>query len=282
MEIPKKDDKNQRLGVTFHRTFPLNRPAIIQILRTSSAKKEAKKVSRIEFTENTTLGSIYLESMPRWGWGSGLLTFEKSLTAFGKYSCEYDSLLDQPGTQWLMHYHLSAPHGPGPTFWHEAVTRLFYAGNIFTAEELAETIGNFIWQTENRILAKRSVQSTATIFLGTYLKPDGLNKIRLLEATESGRYRVCEPNPAPIWAIACALVDYWQANYPGRLGIGLDMLSESPFIKLFLIGQSRLMEVLQAMQEAGYVEIHRTAPPYQVVLVRQDTEGLLNKLYGTD
>ena len=41
------------------------------------------------------------------------------------------------------------------------------------------------------------------------------------------------------------------------------------------MGKSRPMEVLQAMQEVGYVELHRTAPPYQVVLVRQDTEGLL-------
>lgn len=181
-----------------------------------------------------------------------------------------------------MHYYLSAPQGPGPSFWHEAITRLFFIGNIFTSEDLVEAIGNHIWQTENRILAKRGVQSTATVFLGTYLKPEGLNKIHILETTDSGRYRVCEPAPAPIWVIACALVDYWLANYPDRLGISLDTLADSSFLKIFLMGKSRLMEVLQAMQEVGYVELHRTAPPYQVVLVRQDTEGLLKKLYGTD
>lgn len=180
-----------------------------------------------------------------------------------------------------MHYHLSAPQGPGPAFWHALISTLFYAGAYFKAEDIADAIGNFVWQSENRTLASRSVQSTATIFLGTYTKPEGLNKLRLLETTESGRYRVCEPTPAPTWAIAYALVDFWMANYPKRLGIGIDVLLDSSFPKLFLIGRKRLVEVLEAMQEIGYVQLHRTAPPHQVVLIRQDTEGLLNKLYGT-
>lgn len=279
---PSNKNENPRLGITFHRTFSLNRPAIGQILRIQNDRKATGGISRKELNEKSNLGSIYLESMPRWAWGSGLLNYDKSSSKFGSYSYQFDPLTEQLGTQWLMHYFLSAPQGPGPSFWHEAVIRLFFTGNIFTGEDLIEAIGNHIWQTENRILAKRGVQSTATVFLGTYLKPEGLNKIHILETTDSGRYRVCEPAPAPIWAIGCALVDYWLANYPDRLGISLDTLADSSFLKIFLMGKSRLMEVLQAMQEAGYVEIHRTAPPYQIVLVRQDTEGLLKKLYGTD
>jgi hypothetical protein len=279
---PSNKNENPRLGITFHRTFSLNRPAIGQILRIQNDRKATGGISRKELNEKSTLGSVYLESMPRWAWGSGLLNYDKSFSKFGTYSYQFDPLTEQLGTQWLMHYYLSAPQGPGPSFWHEAIIRLFFTGNIFTGEDLVEAIGNHIWQTENRILAKRGVQSTATVFLGTYLKPEGLNKIHILETTDSGRYRVCEPAPAPIWAISCALVDYWLANYPDRLGISLDTLADSSFLKIFLMGKSRLMEVLQSMQEAGYVEIHRTAPPYQIVLVRQDTEGLLKKLYGTD
>ena len=281
MELTNKNE-NQRLGITFHRTFSLNRPAIRQILKILSDRNLKNGISRKELEENSDLGSIYLESMPRWAWGSGIMSYDKSLSIFGTYSNQFDPMLEQLGTQWLMHYHLSAPQGPGPSFWHEAITRLIFTGNIFTGEDLVEAIGNHIWQTENRILAKRGVQSTATVFLGTYLKPEGLNKIHILETTDSGRYRVCEPAPAPLWAISYALVDYWLANYPDRLGISLDTLADSSFLKIFLMGKSRLMEVLQAMQEVGYVELHRTAPPYQIVLVRQDTEGLLKKLYGTD
>lgn len=271
------ENTSRRLSLTFHRTFSLSRTAISDILLVTSSTP----LSRKTLSTGTKLGSIYLEAMPRYGIGSGLLQPGIFQTEFGNYAKKFDPLLDQTSTQWLMHYHLSAPQGPGPAFWHALISTLFYAGAYFKAEDIADAIGNFVWQSENRTLASRSVQSTATIFLGTYTKPEGLNKLRLLETTESGRYRVCEPTPAPTWAIAYALVDFWMANYPKRLGIGIDVLLDSSFPKLFLIGRKRLVEVLEAMQEIGYVQLHRTAPPHQVVLIRQDTEGLLNKLYGT-
>lgn len=277
-----------RIPTLFHESFSLSRPSMYQILKAIKELKidnvflKRKSDREKYFFNSTSLGNNYIRSMPNYCKGAGLIDFDYLLTEFGKLVISYDDHLNHIGTQWLMHYHLSAPHGPGPAFWNDAVSRFFYAGNIFTDEELIEAIGNFVWQNENRILAKRSVQSTARVFLGTYLKPEGLNNLRLLEMTEGGRYRVCEPNPAPIWAIAYALVDYWQANYPGRLGIGLDTLLESSFLKLFLIGKSRMMEVLQAMQETGYIQIHRTAPPYQVLLGQQDQEGILKKIYGTE
>jgi hypothetical protein len=277
----------KRIPALFHESFSLSRSSIIQILKAiqnvpSDIPLNSKSEREDYFQSSTNLGKNYIKSMPYYCKGTGLISFDYQITIFGQMVLSKEIHLDQLGTQWLMHYHLSAPQGPGPSFWHEAITRLIFTGNIFTGEDLVEAIGNHIWQTENRILAKRGVQSTATVFLGTYLKPEGLNKIHILETTDSGRYRVCEPAPAPIWAIGCALVDYWLANYPDRLGISLDTLADSSFLKIFLMGKSRLMEVLQAMQEVGYVELHRTAPPYQIVLVRQDTEGLLKKLYGTD
>ena len=181
-----------------------------------------------------------------------------------------------------MHYHLSAPQGPGPAFWNQIVSTMLYKGNIFSSEDLIECIGNFLWNSENKIPAKRGVQSTATIFLGTYLKPEGLAKLHLLEETDSARYRVVQPAVIPVWAVGYALLDFWKAYYPDRLGVGLDTLEESEFLKLFLMGKSEFNQVLLAMQEAGYIEIHRTAPPAQVILLRQDQEGLLQKLYGTD
>ncbi len=284
MAFSNSKNKNEysRLGVTFHRTFALNRPAIQQVISIVSEKRNSSKVSQKEFLENSNMGSIYIEAMPRWARGCGLLDGANKITAFGTYSFKFDPLLEQPSTQWLMHYHLSAPHGPGPIFWYNLINKIFYIHNIFSPESLQETIGNIIWVEENKIFSKRAVQSTGTIFTGTYLKPEGLNKLHLLESTESGRYRVCEPTLAPIWAIALAFVDYWEAQYPGRLGVGLDTLIESDFLKIFFIGKSEFMEVMEAMQEEGYVSIHRTAPPFQIVLLKQDQEGLLKKLYGTN
>jgi len=52
------------------------------------------------------------------------------------------------------------------------------------------------------------------------------------------------------------------------------------FCDLLMIGGGHLNVVLRALEEAGYVERYRVSPPYQVVLLRQDAEPLLERMYG--
>lgn len=278
--------ETKRLGTIFHETFPLSRQSLFQIIKAIDNNPSIINLPQTEresiFQQQTSLGTRYIKAMPRYALGCGFINSHYVLSALGRYALSHDNLLDQTGTQWLMHYHLSAPHGPGAPFWHEVVSKRFYPGSVFSADDLVEQIGNFIWQTENKILSERAVRSTATVFTGTYTKPEGLGKLRLLEASDSGRYRVCEPAPAPVWAIGYALLDFWEAHYSGRLAIGLDTLQESGFPGLFFMGKADLDEVLQVLQEARYLELHRTAPPYQVVLLQQDREFLLQKIYGTN
>jgi hypothetical protein len=284
MTYTKPDKEDNRLGLTFHRTFSLIRAAVSQILIAAErAENEGcKSLDRKKISQSTSLGTIYVEAMPRYGRGAGLLDESNFLTVLGKYVFSKDLYLDQIGTQWLMHYHLSAPQGPGPAFWNQVVSKFFYSGNIFTNEDIVEFIGNSVWQSENKILSKRAVQSTATVLLGTYTKPEGLGKLRMLEVTDSGRYRVQTPLPPPAWAVSYALLDYWTDCYEYRLGVGLDTLNESGFNKLFLMGKSDLENVLQVLQELRYVEVHRSAPPFQVVLLQREPKPILDRLYGSN
>lgn len=278
--------ETNRLGTIFHETFPLSRQSLYQIIKSVDENPGIENMRQTEreslFQQQTSLGTRYIKAMPRYALGCGFINSHYLLSNLGQYALRHDNLLDQTGTQWLMHYHLSAPHGPGAPFWHEIVSKRFYAGSVFSADDLVEQVGNFIWQIENKILSERAVRSTATVFVGTYTKPEGLGKLRLLEATDNGRYRVREPAPAPIWAIGYALLDFWEAHFSGRLSVGLDTLQESGFPGLFFMGKADLDEALQVLQEARYLDMHRTAPPYQVVLLRQDREFLLQKLYGTN
>ena len=275
-----------RVGTIFHESFSYSRKSVSKILQTISENPsimDFKQSEREEILlERTSLGTRYIKAMPKYAIGSGVLHGDYRLTDLGRIALLFDPMLDKIGTQWLLHYHLSAPHGPGPTFWNHIVINQFYLGNIFSPENLIEQIGNFVWQHENKVLAKRSVGSTVTIFLGTYTKPEGLGKLHILEVTESGRYRVREGATAPAWALGYALLDFWEAQYPGRISVGLNTLHESNFAKLFMIGKADLEAVLRTLQEANYIEIHRTAQPFQVVLLRQDREPLLKKLYGAD
>lgn len=233
--------------------------------------------------ERTGLGTIYVEAMPRYATGAGLLDFDRHLTEFGRYAAAHDPMLEQSGTQWLMHYYLSAPSGPGPAFWHNLVTTFFFTGNEFAKALVDRQVADFVEQTDGQPLAERTTRTAATVFLGSYTKSDALGNLGVLDELAEKRYRVTGPVPSPVWAVAYALLDYWAERFEDRLTVSLDTLTEAGgFASLFLLGQQEFNEVLSALQSEHYVDVYRTAPPYQVVLLRRDTEPLLKKLYGTD
>ena len=274
-----------RLGLTFHRTFALNRAAMSDILLLASnatrSSEDSRCLTKDMIRQLTNLGTIYIAAMPRYCFGTGLLDQGSCLSAFGSIVCGSDPLLDQASTQWLMHYHLSAAQGPGPAFWHDLISTRFRPGSSFTRQDIAAQIAEFFEQNEGKPLAERSARSTATVFLGTYLKPEGLGRLRLFWEDEEGWIHAREPEAPSVWAFAYALVDYWHAHYPDRLGINLDtLLSPGGIADLFMIGPNQLDALLRDMQDAGYVNVYRVAPPYQVVLLRQDVEPLLERMYG--
>jgi hypothetical protein len=240
-------------------------------------------IERKLIRELTTLGTIYVEAMPRYCFGSGLLNKQYDLTEFGNYVIQHDPMLEQESTQWLMHYHLSAPQGPGPAFWHELVVTRFRIGDEFTTEDIAIQIAHLYNSIEGKDLADKSARSTATVFLGTYIKSDGLGNLNLLASLRNNRFRVNENyNTPPIWAIAYGLLDFWQKQFPGHATINLnDLYGDKGLTNLFMISRGRLNSILEELQQDGILELYRTAPPYQVVLLRSEKQPLLEKLYGT-
>jgi hypothetical protein len=267
----------EKLGLTFHRSFSLSRPSVAQVL---ALARDGHRISRETLGSRTSLGTIYQEAMPRYARGTGLLDSNHRLTGVGASVAQHDPHLNGLGTQWLMHYHLSAPHGPGPAFWHELVITRFRRGNRFSAAQLTDQVAAFVEATTGKQMLPRSVRSTVTVFLGTYLKPDGLGQLGFLREEDSGQCCVTAPSPPPLWAVAYALIDYWQAHYGGRLTINLsDLFSERGFAPLFMLGQEQLLSLLNDLQEEGVVELYRVAPPYQVVLVQPDLDLALRRLY---
>lgn len=277
---------SQRLRTVFHESFALSRSAVGQVLAVSAKRgRDSSDHGTLSQTlgERTHLGANYIKAMPRYGIATGLMNSIYELTAFGHFAHLQDPSLEQLSTQWLMHYYLCAPHGPGPAFWNELVRSRFKTGNEFTAEELIVQLGEFFERTEGKPLAERSARSTVTVFLGTYLKTEALGHLGILEKVGEGRYQVLAPKAPPSWACACALLDYWQAHCRELVTISQDtLLAPGGFTDLLMIGGSHLNTVLRAMEGAGYVEVYRVAPPYQVVLLRQDVEPLLERMYGLD
>ena len=275
-----------RIPTVFHEDISLSRQSLSKIVKAVSDNPELHALSQTErrefFSKSTSLGANYVKAMPYYARGCGLIGQKYELSPLGIFAFRNDEQFDLANTQWLMHYHLSAPQGPGPAFWNQVITKFFFSGNLFSKEEVSDFIGNFIWQSENKIISARKIQSTATKLLNAYTNSEGLGKLKILEITDSGRFRVQSTVVPSAWVIGYALLDFWKAQYPDRIGVSLDVLLNSGFSQLFLIAKSDLDEVLRIMQENQYVDVHRTAPPYQVMLLRQDQEFILEKIYGSN
>ncbi|GAP17321.1 DUF4007 family protein [Levilinea saccharolytica] len=274
-----------RLGLTFHRTFYLKRAAVKQVIELiendGEDDGEKAKIRRKDIRGNSQLGTIQVEAFPRWAWGIGILDQNKQFTTFGRYVRIHDTSMDQLSTLWLMHYHLSAPHGPGPTFWNQIVCSRFRSGDEFTQSEIEQDIAEIYSKEKGKPLSPGSAKSTANAFLETYVKSDGLGNLGILEEIGDNHYRVMETDIPPVWAVAAAVLDYWQANFPNQVTVNLNSLtSESGLASLFMISRSRLDMILGEMRDAGVVELFRVAPPYQVALLNSDMEMIFQRMYS--
>jgi len=277
--------KKKRIGTMFHETFPLNRPALTQILnmlfQKNSSSEEMKERVLTYLKKNSNLGPNYIKAMPRYAIGCGLMDAKYETTDFGITASETNPNLDQAVTQWLMHYHLAAPYGPGPLFWCKLVKTRFRSGDEFSRQEIAKQIGEIFEQEEGKALSPDSAKSTATIFLGTYTRSDSLGNLGLIEVVSTDQYRVLDPEPPSTWTVAYALLHWWENWVGDRLTINLSELhGENGITDLFMIGKGRMNSILEEMQQEGILELYRVAPPYQVVLLCNNKEPVLRKMYG--
>lgn len=267
---------NKRLAINFHETFSLSRASLRQIIEIVHRNEELNKT----LLSNTSLGTNYQKAMPKYAFRAGLLDEHNRLTSFGRFAAQYDPGLTLPATQWLLHYHLAAPHRP-TAFWNYLVTRRFVPGNTFTADDLVADIAHFLREHAGTVPAARSIRGTATIFVGTYLKPDGLGNLGLLQGATTDTYLVPTPSAPPRWAVGYALAEYWNAHYQGRLTTNLDDFIGKDFAGIFLMGEERLTDILLQLKHEGMIDVYRISRPYQVVLLQPDCEYALQKMYQT-
>lgn len=280
---------NKRLGTAFHETFPLSRPSVATVLEVvDGIDSEGGSVSLADLLkERTTLGANYIRSMPRYAVGSGTLVGtargKTRLTTFGEQARLHDPGLDHAATQWLMHYHLTSPHGPGPVFWTHLVTRGLRVGDELQRGRVAQEIARVAEEDTGKPLAPRTAQATATVFLGTYAKSDGLGPLGILSSVDSGDgvvYRVQEPIPPPLWSLAYALADYWERAWGQQATVNLAELTETGgFASIFSMGSGQLERALEQLRDQGVLELYRTAPPYQVVRLWTDKDVLLSRIH---
>ena len=277
---------SERLGSTFHRTFALNMPALKQVMEIAADyEKSSDKTFDETLREKTSLGTIYTESMPRYGYGTGLLRKQSKLpTALGRVVYEHDPNLTLPATLWLMHYHLSAPTGPGPAFWHYLTSQKLIPGTRYEADvipELIEDTRTFLLEREGTDLADRSARSLITIYKGTYLKADALGSLKILEPLDDNdkSFQVCTPDTPPAAAVGYALAHFWQNALPDPESKFVNLSDLEAFARLLFLNSYKFNRILRTLQRWGLLEVHQVAPPHQVMRGWESADVFLERLY---
>lgn len=273
-----------RLGPSFHRTFPLSRPAVVEIVRLVREHQNREGAGRVlDFdliATSTALGPVYIASMRRYALGAGLVDEEERLTELGDTVTRKDPGLHAATTCWLLHYSLSCPHGAGPTFWNTVVTQHFRPGHELERRRIGAFIRQQVQQCASEDVSEQTALQAATALLGTYAKSDALGPLGMLEQIEPGRYLVKEPEPPSLWTFAYVLADYWRGNWGEGPGVNVSRVTEvgGPG-SILMMGAGTVNKYLGELQSAGFAVVQRRTPPFQLNRNWSTPAQFLERLY---
>ena len=276
------DSLPAKLATAFHESFSLSLPSLSQILQVANGLQNSEEVGKgltyDVIKQNTTLGNNYVKAMRRYARAVGLLDVHERITPFGEIACRFDPELRHTATLWVMQYHLCAPHLSGPAFWANLVSECLVPGKDLTSEGIAVSIESFLYNRGDRPLASRTLKTTATVFLGTYKKSDGLGPLGFFGSGSSKT--VCEPVSPGLQTAAYAIADYWHGEWADVKTVNLSSMTEpgGPAALLYM-SSGDINAVLRQMASQGLVEVNRKVPPYQVVRLWNSPEDLLEHLY---
>ncbi len=266
-----------KLGLSFHRTFPLSRVTLRQVLATAVERGE---VSDDTLREETTLGTEQVHSARRYALGVGLISDKGNApTSFGRLAYEEDSGFSEPATQWVMHYHLCAPHRHGPAYWNCAVRTCLNPGTALTSADLARILQEKM-EEEGAGPQPSHVREAATALLRTYALPEGLGALRILAEDGESGYEVTDPSRPSTAVVAYAIADYWEGVWGEVKAVEMKAINEpgGP-TSLLLLNSGEMSEILREMQTTGIVGVYRRVPPYTVVRLWASADDLLARIY---
>lgn len=282
----------KRLPIAFHETFKIefsNIKSIIEYINNFS-NDNGRPITNKELLSSGIIGKNKIKSFVPYSRGTGLINFgDLTLTTFGQHVLRTQSLFDI-NTIWLCHYFMSAPQGPGPLFWSKAVNDYFISGKYFHSSDISEIISEIYFTDNEKMISESTLASTISIFLNSYLlsendvlvgSSDNFGKLNLITAYP-GNDPTIEVTGQPMrdpFVFAVALSHYWQTVHPNMASLNISDITDSDLARIFFLSPAQAETLLEELRYEGFVEIHRTAPPYQVML-RKTGDWALEQLYG--
>ncbi|NLC55399.1 MAG: DUF4007 family protein [Armatimonadetes bacterium] len=272
----------EKQSIAFHESFYLKTPSLAQVLNLAAMNSGAS-LTFGEIHDGTFLGRNQVKAFRRYAKLAGLLDDNEQPTAFGRLAQRLDPGLRHPATQWVIHYHMVAPHRNGPAFWCHLAERFFRSGTSFGCRDVTDELQEFVAGTSERAISARTLRTTATIFVGSYAQSDALSALGILGKPDpvSDEYEVQEPTP-PAWPVlAYALADYWRGVWGGQKTVNLDeVTAPGGPAGLLLLGSGAARLLLREAQGRGLLQMQRAVAPYHIERMWDDPDALLEYLYA--
>jgi hypothetical protein len=195
-------------------------------------------------------GLVEAESEDAWQ------ALQYSLTPFGRLASEYDPLLADPGTQWLLHYYLATEHAERSDAWRLLINHFISPGLSFTAEQF----GRYCMDTLGREATNRAaLQKDPQAALNTYVRPTVLGRLGVL-TYDSGTYTVGRPDLPDTLVVGYVLFDRWQWAHPDTDTLRFSLLCQEVdnVGRIFVAEPSQIRRVLSDLAGRGYLTFSET------------------------
>lgn len=222
------------------------------------------------------VGKNMVRSIRHWGLMSGILEESPDQpnnrgrhiqpSALGEllFSAEgIDPYLEEPGTLWLLHWHL-ASRPDGPTTWYRAFNH--FPESEFTKERLVAWLGDLSEQALWARVADSSLKRDVDVFVRTYVPSrasktlvleDSLDsplaELGLVQEVEGGRIYAFvrgEHLSLPLPVFVYALLDYWQNAAAHREVLSFDELAFQPGSpgRVFKLSENAVSDYLESIE----------------------------------
>jgi len=246
------------MAVGFSQNFNLKRHRFAKALQ---ALIEHPKLSRDEFMSKVGVGDNEAESIVTWFGKTGLRNNKsRTLTNFGQLIAKYDPCLEQPGTQWFLHYQLA--QNPDAEVWFHLTNRFLPTRSVFTFDDALESLKSAgIGEHSPKHLV-----SDARIYFKALTADEGLGQIHFIEPIENSVFKRGVPQRIHPLFVAYVIYSQREKHYPtASTSRILNLLTDDGNVgKVLSLARDGLEKILEKLRFEGLIDVSHTADLDQV------------------
>lgn len=264
----------------FSRNFALDRERLSKMVQTIYS---IENVNDDVVAQSMGVNAYMVTGFRGWVRKTGLGTGSSgtyTLSPFGALVAAQDPNFADPGTLWLLHFHLATQHVERAEVWYRFFNEFATPQQTFSRDEWFSAIARLIADVPKN---KAGLSKDPGEMLNTYTRPQALGNLGLLAASDpkNPTFRVRGATPPPLVA-AWMLLDTWERRFAHSDTVRLSQICHEPeFLgKVCLLDRERVHSLLNQIQSLGVIALADTQHEPVTRRFRESPLGLLEQYYG--